>query len=101
MNQKLDISQLSPHLFWDVDRDNLDINKNIKLIVQRVLEYGLMSDWVLLNKHLGIKQIAETAQKIRDLDERALSFISLLSKIPHDQFLCYTTNRSTPKHWNF
>ena len=101
MGKKFNISQLSPHLFWDVDRDKLDIDKNRKLIVHRVLEYGLMHDWILLKNDLGIKKIGETAIKIKDLDDRALSFISMLTKIPEDQFICYSINQSQPKHWNF
>ena len=101
MNSKELISKLSPHLFWDVDRKKLRYPENKKLIVQRVLDYGLMNDWIVLYHHVGINEIAETAITLRDLDDRALSFISLLSGIPEDKFLCYTTKRSTPTHWNF
>jgi len=100
-NNKLDVNDLSPHLFWDVDKQHLDIRKNKKFIVQRVLEYGLLNDWVLINKFYGLEEISSIAVKMRDLNERTLSFISLLSKIPEDQFLCYTTRGSTSRHWNF
>ena len=100
-NSKLDINTFSPHLFWDVDRTKIDLDKNKKLIVHRVLEYGLLSDWISLNKQLEIQEISIIATELKDLDGRALSFISLISKTPKDKFLCYTTNRSRPQHWNF
>lgn len=42
------INQFSSHLFWDIDRDKLDWNKHRMYIVERVLEYGVLSDWKLL-----------------------------------------------------
>ena len=101
MSNSFDIATLSPHLFWDVDRSKLDIQRSKKLIVQRVLEYGLLSDWILINKYFGLQEISEVAMNLRSLDDKALSFISFVSKIPKEKFLCYTMKQSSPKHWNF
>lgn len=98
---KATISDLSPHLFWDVNRDSLNFNENSKLIIHRVLEYGLETDWIIILNYYGMEKIAETALFLKDLDEKSLSFISVLADIPKEKFLCYTTRRSTPKHWNF
>jgi len=97
----LDIEALSPHLFWDVDRSKLDVDKHRRIVVQRVLEYGLMNDWKLIYRYYGIEDIAAIATTLRELDERAVSFISMLAHIPKEEFLCYTTRQSTPRHWNF
>ncbi len=94
-------SQLSSHLFWDVERVKIDLEKNKKWLVQRVLEYGLLKDWLIINKYYGISRIAEIAMQIKDLDEKSLAFISLLSCIPKESFLCYTTKQLRPRHWNF
>ena len=96
-----DISNLSEHLFWDVDQDILDAQKNKRLIIQRVLDYGLMQDWYIIKNHYGVDEIAQTATTFKELDPRSLSFISQISKIPIENFLCFTTIRSQPKHWNF
>lgn len=95
------IQNLSNHLFWDVNTQKIDFDKNKKLIIQRTLDYGLMSDWEIILSYYGIQQIAETAITLRDLDKKSLSLISLLSGIPKEKFLCYTTKLSIPKHWNF
>ena len=95
------ISQLSGHLFWDINKDNLDIAKSKKIIIQRVLEYGLMKDWKLLQQIYTIQEIEETATKIRDLDPKAASFISLICNTPVENFACYTSKQSMPQHWNF
>jgi len=50
LKKQTQLNHLSPHLFWDVDSTKLDISNIRKLIIQRVLDYGLISDWeVLLN----------------------------------------------------
>ena len=97
----LDINDLSPHLFWDVDKHLIKSVENREFIVQRVLEYGLLSDWVLIYHHYGLDEITSIALELRDLDGRSLSFISTFSKIPKEQFRCFIMKQSIPQHWNF
>ena len=95
------INLLSAHLFWDVDIQRLTFEDNKQFIVKRILEYGLFSDWMLLNQHLNINEIADEVSMIKDLDYKSLSFIATISKRPIEKFLCYTTQQSTAPHWNF
>jgi len=97
----ISIMQFSPHLFWDVDKENIDFTKNKKWLVHRVLEYGLLKDWILINKYYGIEEIAQIAIQLKDLDKKSISFISLLSKIPKEKFLCYNTRQLNPGYLNF
>ena len=80
-SSRLDINDLSPHLFWDVDKHLIKSVQNRQFIVQRVLEYGLLSDWIIIYHHYGLDQITSIALELRDLDGRSLAFISALSKI--------------------
>jgi len=98
MKKGFKLEDLSRHLFWDVNINELDLQKNRKQIIHRVLDYGLMDDWYIIQNYYGIKEIAEIALTIKDLDKKSASFISLISKIPKEKFLCY---QSTPTHWNF
>jgi len=95
------ISKLSPHLFWDVKPEQLDIDGNKDYIIKRVLEYGLWKDWLLLTNIYGLKTITEATQGFRELDPKTLAFIAHLSGVPKEKFRCYTTKQLTPKHWNF
>ena len=92
------LSGFSSHLFWDVKVENLDINRSRKLIIHRVLDYGLIGDWQLLVEIYGIPEIAATAASLRNLDKRSASFVSMLSKVPKEQFLCFTSKQSTHGH---
>ena len=101
MNNNKIINKLSKHLFWDVYRDTLDLDNNKSYIIKQVLEYGLIGDWRMIYKYYGISTIAKEAQDFRELDKKALSFVSVLSKTPIEEFRCYNYQQSTPIHWNF
>jgi len=96
-----DISQLSPHLFWDCDRKKCTWELHKKFIVERVLDYGLWEDWLLLYRKIGIKEIGEIAKSLRYLDSKSISFISKLGKIPEEEFRCYILKQSIPQFWDF
>ncbi len=82
------INKFSEHLFWDTRTDIVDMEKNAPYIVQRVLEYGKLSDWKLLLSFYGLYRIVDIACNLRTLEPRALSFISTVSGIPKNQFRC-------------
>lgn len=91
----------SPHLFWDVDASTLTWKTNLNFIVQRVLEYGLLSDWQILVGEIGIEKVGMAAASLRDLDDRAMWFIAALTNLPVEKFRCFTSKQSSPPHWNF
>ena len=99
--KNIDFKTFSKHLFWDVEIDKLDIETDKSFIIQRVLEYGLLDDWKLIYSYYGLKKISTAVIKLRHLDQRSISFISLLAQIPKENFLCYSMKQSIPKHWNF
>ena len=90
---------LSRHLFWDVDPSTLDEDRHKRLIILRVLEYGLLCDWSAILDYYGIPEIAAVAIPARNLDVKTATFISLLADIPRDQFACFATRPSTLTHW--
>jgi hypothetical protein len=49
----------------------------------------------------GNEKIIQIAKTLRDLDLKTVSFLSLKGKVKMEDFICYTTKASTPKHWNF
>ncbi|MCF6222624.1 MAG: hypothetical protein L3J34_02735 [Flavobacteriaceae bacterium] len=88
-------------LFWDIDPKTLDIEKHSKFIIRRVLQYGSMEDWEKIKKIFGLNKIVSTAITLKDLDKKTASFLSVIGNVPKNEFICYTTKPSTPKHWNF
>lgn len=98
---KSSIDKFSKHLFWDVDVAQLDVDLHVKYIVTRVLLYGNYTDWKLLLRQYGLDTIIKKAQRIKELDFRTATFLSVMGNVPKSTFLCYTTKPSLPVHWNF
>ena len=95
------IHSFSDYLFWDVDRDSIDLEANASYVVSRVLELGQMNDWNLLMSRYGLQKIAQIAQNLRTLEPKALSFISAVSSLPKESFRCFTSKPSIPTRWSY
>jgi hypothetical protein len=93
-NMKSEIikDKLSPHLFWDIDKSNICLDKNKRWLIQRVLEYGLLNDWLIILKYYGMDEIVQTATKLKHLDKKSLSFISCYRALLEKNF--YVTPQS-------
>lgn len=101
MSETQCINMFSAHLFWDVQKGDIDLDKHSEYVIKRVLEYGLLEDWNLIRAYYGLAKIVEVAKGMRDLEPRALAYISAISKTPKEQFRCYTYQQLNPQHWNF
>ena len=95
------INMFSAHLFWDVRKEDVDFDEHAQYIIKRVLEYGLLEDWNLIRQYYGLSKIVEVAKELRDLEPRALAYISAVSTTPKEQFRCYIWKQSNIQHWNF
>ncbi len=88
-------------LFWDVDIDSADLEKNARHIINRILLRGNINDWKQLKKFYGLDRIKEEVLKMRFLDKRTLNFCSFYFNIPKTEFRCYNTQQSIRELWNF
>jgi len=75
----------------------LSWEKNAAFLVERILDYGMISDWWLLRKNLSLEEITEIAVNLRNPDLRSLHFIAAISNVPLEKFRCYTIQQSTPQ----
>jgi len=101
MSRQECIQGFSDGIFWDVDRDHIDLSRHAPYVVQRVLEYGQIGDWKLLLAYYGLDEIVSISKNLRSLEPRALAFISTISRTPQEQFRCYNSRQSNPEHCNF
>lgn len=91
---------LNPYLFWDFDTTQFDIDKNAAWLIQRVLEYGQMSDWHYIKHYYGMEKITSVCMGLRTLDPVALSFICCLSGVEKERFRSYRIAQVYPTLWN-
>ncbi|MDR2556577.1 MAG: hypothetical protein LBC49_02555 [Bacteroidales bacterium] len=91
----------SKNLFWDVDVNDLDMEKHKSFIVARVLDYGTWDDWKKMKNYYGLEELGKISQNLRSIFPESLSFISTVTNIPQEKFRCYTLLQSKSPHWNF
>ncbi len=95
------VHQFSTNLFWDTDETTLDLEKNARFIIERVLSRGRLSDWFTLLKLYGQDRIKKEAMKIRYLDKVTLNFCSTLFNVPKSKFRCYKQPQSIQQLWQY
>lgn len=95
------LSSLSGSLFWDIDKNLLDLDTCPGQIIQRVLEYGTLNDWKQILRYYGLDKIVNESRSLRSLDPKALSFICCISGIPKENFRCYHSQQLNRAHWSY
>ncbi len=60
------------YLFWDVDR--LSTKKNSRFIIERILNFGDIEDFVWAKKEYGSERIKEVLKTSRQLTAKSLYF---------------------------
>ena len=93
------IKSLSNSLFWDVNRQTIDDEKNRGYVIQRVLERGGLNDVRLTVAHYTLPVVVDEAKHFKSLTPKALAFIACISNTPREEFACYTTKQSSVAPW--
>lgn len=91
--------KLSSYLFWDMDFDEINTEKNAAHIIEKVITRGQLEDWFLIKEYYGLERIKNVALRLRYLDDKTLNFASRLFTIPKQEFRCYTMRQSHPGPW--
>jgi len=94
-------SQFSENLFWDINLRDLDLEQHEAYVLGRVLEFGKLSDWKLIRNYYGLEGIKRIGLELRIMSPQALSFLSLITHTPENQFRCYTMLQSPDRPWHF
>jgi len=92
---------LSAHLFWDVDKTAVEWEKNAPFLIGRVLEYGLMADWEMIQKQYGLAFIKEKVVELRTIDDVTLAFLCLIFDLQPADFRCYKLKQLGHNFWNY
>ena len=96
-NKNKNISQFSPHLFWDINSEKLDVRRDKKYIIERVMNYGLEKDEILLYKIYSSGTIRRTVTKLDTLNQRTIAYLSMILDLKETDFKCFG---KIPSHLN-
>lgn len=89
MCYNVDMKEMIPagikRLFWDVNKERLDVVTDQKSIMERVLNYGTLSDWRWLVATYGTQRVREVllgrgALQRTNIREQARQLFSMLTK---------------------
>jgi squalene cyclase len=74
------LQTLSADLFWDVDRDSVDPDKQARWLVERVLERGRWEDWLAIRHYYGKACLAALSPTLR-VDAKSAHFLKLYCEL--------------------
>ena len=86
--------KLSKHLFWDYNIDTLNPKDDINLILERVFTQGTENDEKEIFKFYNINNIKNSVLKIKYFDRKTLNYLSIILKLPKEEFNCYKNSLS-------
>ena len=86
-------------LFWDVDPTLLDETKNRRLIIQRVLSLGTLSEFNQILNQYELSEIKEAIRQTGYLDPKTLEFVVGYFGLKREDLKCYTKKQSQKKRW--
>lgn len=90
------IDQLSPHLFWDVNRSAMDPQENAAFLICRIMERGTRADVRAAWTYYGKTRVREALTEAPSLGEKTISFFATQFALPKEAFRAY----GRPSNWS-
>lgn len=83
--------EISPSLLWEYDLSTFDWWKSRKIVVQRVIERGWLTDfYAALNMYGGIEGFREIIKEVPYLSPRDMRFVCIVFNLKKEELRCYT-----------
>jgi hypothetical protein len=101
MKKELKIEDFSASLFWDVDKSQLDFEKNAVHVIDKAINRGTWEDFQTALSYYGREKMAAIVKNLRYMDKRTLQFSSVYFQIPITEMRCYIWQQSNPSHWDY
>ncbi len=76
-------------IFWDTDITNLDLGKNKRYTIERILVYGTTEHIKWLLKNYTDKDIIETVKVSKVIDRQTANYWSLYYNIKREEIICF------------
>ncbi len=92
---------LSKRVFWDIDFEKLDYEKDKQFIIDKVMNYGLWEDFTALMRFYGKNVVKEEVVKVAFFKKDVLNFLCFYLKLKPKDFECYNLRQLQEKHWNY
>jgi hypothetical protein len=102
-SRSADMSALSflSDLLWDVDPDQLDLERHAGFVIRRVLERGTWTEWQSVRAHFGDDCILQEVQRMPRLAPKSLTFVAAVLGQQPESFPCFASKPSLGAPWSF
>ena len=78
----------------------IDPEKNMALIIERVLSYGNLGELKFIFDYYGLNIIRQTVKNIGYLDPKTLEFITTYLNVNKEEMKCCIKKQSATQHWS-
>lgn len=92
-------AKLNKNLFWEYNIEKMNLQQHIEIVVQKVIERGLMEDYYAMFNMFGKKEIVEALKNIQCLTSGEIDFVSHVFKIPKKEMKSYKNRMERPQLW--
>lgn len=92
---------LRPALFWDVNVNEVDLDKHRASVIERIAMRGRLEEFQAMVEFYGREAVKNTLVNARYLDKKTLSYCSLIFDVPITEFRCYKLAQLNPEHWSY
>lgn len=93
--------ELRPSLFWDVNVQQIDLQKHQASVIERIMLRGRYEEYKAMMRYYGRAIVKNTMLNARYLDKRTLAFCSTIFDVPETEFRCYKLAQLNPEHWDY
>jgi len=95
-------SSIPKRLLWDVDWNNFDVQKNRKIVVQRVIEYGMPEDYnTIFNLYGGVSGVKKIISEIPYFRfPQDISFVCMAFNLKKEDLECYKRQQLREERMN-
>ncbi len=90
-------------VFWEVNPEKIDTDKNPEYVIERILEYGTLEGVKWLRKTLGDDKIKEyvTGSGRRRLSTITINFWQIILKIGPEQCMSISSLKNRSPFWKY
>ena len=91
--------KIRTELFWDLDKNRMSEETNRRIIIERVLTLGNLSEWQDIVRFYGLETIKKEIRNAGYLDPKTIAFIETYLKINKEDLRCYIKKQVMPIFW--
>lgn len=92
---------ISKTAFWDVDFDQIDLEKDRHFVVHKIFNFGTLEDIKKILKYIWQATVKKELLNANYLNNQALWLASAIFSISPQQFSCYLRKQSNQEQWPY